>query len=117
MKKVLSIILLLSLISPLIAVDLDPFWDGLERIKITRIDVTGGENFGFRVYADSSDLLNDTDKEHRPTNWAYINESDSNYKTFVALLTTAYTLDYTVQLRVIEDDRGFAKIHYIVIEK
>lgn len=101
----------------------NPNWDGFVSCNITRIDVTGANNYGFRVHTDAADLLNDTDTTHTPVKWAYINESDSNYKTYVAMLSLAFTMGYRVVLytkeKVHNADKNsyFAHIRYVAIVK
>ncbi len=59
-------------------------WDGVVSGGIGTIDVTAGENYGFRLTLKGVPKL--CGNSH---NWAYLNESDSNYKTFVSVLLAA----------------------------
>lgn len=59
-------------------------WDGTVSGKISSINVTGGENYGFRVSLANSPKL--CGNNHT---WAYLNESDSNYKTYISVLLAA----------------------------
>lgn len=65
-------------------------WDGSNTGKITTIDVTNAENFGFRVYLDGRSMCTNGPP------WAYLNGSDSNYKTYVSLLMMARAMDRPV---------------------
>jgi hypothetical protein len=59
-------------------------WDGIKSGTVQTIQVAAGNNYGFRVFVgDSSSMCTGG-----PT-WAYLNEADSNYKTYVAAILTA----------------------------
>ena len=66
-------------------------WHGDARGNIYRIDVNNGENYGFRVYIKGNKPL--CGNEHT---WAYLNESDSNYETYVSVLLAARFADKPV---------------------
>ena len=56
-------------------------WDGAVMGAISAMDVTGGSNYGFRIsLAGVENMCNGG------LNWAYLNDTDSNYKTYVAVL-------------------------------
>lgn len=59
-------------------------WDGIVAAKIVKIDVTSGSNYGVRIYLEgaSSMCKNGSD-------WAFLNEADSNYKAYLAVLLLA----------------------------
>src|SRR5690348_643084 len=59
-------------------------WDGVSSGTIAKFDVTAGNNYGFRVYINGI-----TSMCGNSNNWAYLNEGDSNYKTYVGLLMLA----------------------------
>ena len=59
-------------------------WDGSKSGKVTGIDLTGGQNFGFRVYMDGTPMCGTTES------WAYVNKDFDNYDAFVSVITTAY---------------------------
>jgi hypothetical protein len=68
-------------------------WDGAVEGQIQSIDVAPGENFGFRVSLKNAPKL--CGNGHA---WAYVNESDSNYKTFVSVLLAAKMAEKTVTI-------------------
>ncbi len=85
-------------------------WDGAPSGMITAFDVTGGQNYGFRVYlAGVSDYCGAT-----PYNWPYLNEADSNYKTYVAALMMAKATGSPVTLYLTREGGG-CKIGYISV--
>jgi hypothetical protein len=55
-------------------------WDGSEFGKIYQVDVTSGTNYEFRVSLNGAKRLRGNDHA-----WAYVNETDSNYNTYVAV--------------------------------
>lgn len=59
-------------------------WDGAKSGKITGLDVTDGQNYGFRVYLDGSPMCGTSE------GWAYMNRDWDNYDAMAALLTSAY---------------------------
>ncbi|WP_157597894.1 MULTISPECIES: hypothetical protein [unclassified Rhizobacter] len=84
-------------------------WDGLASGKVTSIDVTGGSNYGFRVVLDGG-----TQMCAGGTTWAFLNETDSNYKTYVAALMVAKVQGTSVRLFTTTEG-GFCHIGYISI--
>lgn len=67
-------------------------WDGVKGGKITGLDVTNAQNFGFRVYMDGTPMCGTTES------WAYINKDWDNYQAMVSLLTSAYLAGKTVTI-------------------
>jgi hypothetical protein len=59
-------------------------WDGAVAGTIAQIDVTDGQNFGFRVTLSSGPVMCTGG-----ATWAYLNEADSNYKVYIATLLLA----------------------------
>ena len=89
-------------------------WDGSVAGKVSRIEVTSGNNYGFRVYLNGSPKLCGNDHY-----WAYINESDSNYQTLVSVLLAAKAGQFNVRIysnRKEGLDDGYCHIGYIAIE-
>jgi len=89
-------------------------WDGSITGEINRIDVTSGNNYGFRVTLNNSPKL--CGNEH---SWAYLNESDSNYKTYVSVLLAAKMGGVPVHLYVNKETTSghdFCHIGYIVLK-
>lgn len=59
-------------------------WDGVVSGTINTLEVTAGHNFGFRISLVGIGIMCAGGGAI-----AYLNESDSNYKTYVAALMTA----------------------------
>jgi hypothetical protein len=59
-------------------------WDGAVNGTISNIDVTGGQNYGFRISLSGVPAMCSIGDS-----WAYLNDTDSNYKTYVAALMLA----------------------------
>lgn len=85
-------------------------WDGSATGKITSMDVTSAENYGFRVYLDGRAMC-----PNGPS-WAYLNGSDSNYKTYVSLLMMARALEKPVVIYTNKDQYGYCKIGYVSMQ-
>lgn len=68
-------------------------WDGATTGTINQIKVTGADNYGFRVVLEGAPPL--CGNTHT---WAYINEADSYYKTYVTVLMAAKMAKTTVTL-------------------
>lgn len=88
-------------------------WDGMTTGHIRTIDVTGGNNYGFRVSLEGGPLL--CGNSHT---WAYINEADSNYQTYVAVLLAAKAAKQSVTLYTNRQNNasdGYCHIGYISV--
>jgi hypothetical protein len=108
MLKPIKFLLLLLLIS---STNVYAAWDGIIAGKINAIDIAPGQNYGFRVSLTNSPKL--CGNSHT---WAYLNESDSNYQTFVSVLLAAKMADKQVVLYTnIENasGQGYCHIGYI----
>jgi|SRR6185369_14206433 hypothetical protein len=68
-------------------------WNGTASGTIQALEVTHSENFALRVYINGAGNMC-----YGGTNWAYLNESDSNYKSTFALLMLAKAQGLTVTL-------------------
>lgn len=124
MKKIITLLLVAVLALPAFSVGGgNEYWDGMVKCKITNLHVTGDNNYDLRVYTNAPDLLDDTTTPHNAIPWAYLNENDSNYKTYLAMLTLAFTMGYEVTLYVKETPWSptyndyFAHIEYMIIHK
>ena len=86
-------------------------WAGSISGTVQIIDVAPGENYGFRVYLkDLPTMCGNTN------NWAYVNESDSNYKTYVSVLLAAKMAGTPVVIfseRETVSGSGYCHIGYI----
>jgi hypothetical protein len=89
-------------------------WDGTVSGKVFTIDVTGGTNYGFRVTLSGGPKLCGNDHA-----WAYLNDNDSNYNTYVSVLLAAKLADRTVTIytnRKGGTTNGYCHIGYIVLK-
>ncbi|MBA6233639.1 MULTISPECIES: hypothetical protein [unclassified Colwellia] len=89
-------------------------WDGTVAGKINSIDVAPGQNYGFRV-----SLINSPKLCGNNHTWAYLNESDSNYKTFVSVLLAAKMADKQVVLYTNHENssgQSYCHIGYMVLK-
>jgi hypothetical protein len=88
-------------------------WDGSEFGKIYQVDVTSGTNYEFRVSLNGAKRLRGNDHA-----WAYVNETDSNYNTYVAVLLAAKAAQQTVTLYTNRKDNsstGYCHLGYITV--
>ena len=88
-------------------------WDGNVSGLVSQIEVTDGTNYGFRVYLSGNPKLCENDHS-----WAYLNNSDSNYNTYVAVLLAAKAAKQTVRLYTNRKDQsatGYCHIGFIVV--
>ena len=77
---------------------------------IQQIDVTSGNNLGFRI------LLKGVDFEcGNGSRQAYLNESDSNYQTFVSVLLAARMAKAKVRIYNAEGASQNCKITYVIL--
>ena len=84
-------------------------WDGAVAGKIAAVDVTGGANFGFRVYLDPYQVM----CTGGPF-WAYLNDIDSNYKSYVAALLLAKASGSRVLIYT-TNEGGYCHIGYLSV--
>lgn len=82
-------------------------WDGAVTGKIANFEVAPGGNFGFRVA-----LVGTPSMCTGGANWAYLNDTDSNYKVFVATLMMVKTQGIEVTIYTTKTD-GYCHIGYI----
>jgi hypothetical protein len=84
-------------------------WDGAVSGTIAQMDVTNGNNQGLRVYlAGTSTMCNGG------ASWAYLNDTDSNYKTYAAALLMAKAQGTTVHIYS-NLEGGYCHIGYITL--
>jgi hypothetical protein len=82
-------------------------WDGAVTGKIISTDVAPGSNYGFRVTLAGTPQMCSNGQT-----WAFLNEGDSNYKTFVAVLLLAKSQGAQVTVYSTQVG-GFCQIGYI----
>jgi hypothetical protein len=85
-------------------------WDGVASGNIYAVEITGGNSFGFRVFVSGV-----TNMCGSGSNWAYLNESDSNYKTYVAGILAAKAQGSTVTVYSTLEN-GYCHIGYISVQ-
>lgn len=85
-------------------------WDGAVSGTVSGFDVTGGTNFAFRVYLNGV-----TNVCGGSYNVAYINETDSNYRTYVAAVMFAKANGSVVTLYTNRDASGLCQIGYLSV--
>ena len=103
-KLILGIVFILSSASA--------FAFNVPQAKITYIEIQSGENYGFRVYLEGSPAMCDAGTK----DWAYINESHSNYNTFVSALLAAKMSQTEVIIYANIRDGGFCEISSILLK-
>ncbi len=85
-------------------------WGGSNRGEISLIEVTAEHNFGYRVHLKGSpQLCGNTNT------FAYLNKSDSNYDTYVSVLTAAKFAKTEVTIYTNSDSNGYCKIGHVFI--
>lgn len=84
-------------------------WDGATSGVPGGLEVTGAGNFGFRVYLASPVSMCGPSSP----NWAYIEPTDSNYSTYVAVILSAKAQGTSVQIYTIRDARGYCHIGHL----
>ena len=84
-------------------------WDGAVTFKIARIDVTQGNNFGFRVHGDQPMCGAGT------TWWVYMNVTWDNYQATAALLTSAWLAGRQITVHSWKDPAGYCQIGYVSV--
>jgi|SRR5688572_16108205 hypothetical protein len=84
-------------------------WDGVSQGTVYALEVTGGANYGFRVFVSGV-----TNMCGNGSNWAYLNEADSNYKTYVAviMMAKAQGSPVTIYTNVVN---GYCHIGYVSV--
>ncbi len=85
-------------------------WDGATRGEIIAIEVTAESNYAFRVWLKGSSGLCGNDNK-----WAYLNKSDSNYETYVTLLTAAKFSKTEVTIYANQSTNNYCKIGHATI--
>lgn len=82
-------------------------WDKVTSGNISVIEVTAGSNYGFRVW-----LLGGVSPCSSGIGWAYLLDTDSNYRTFVASLLMAKATGAPVTFHT-ELEGGYCHIRHI----
>ncbi len=90
-------------------------WDGAHSGKIVSIEITGGTNFGFRVHLEGAPQMCGSQ-----FTWAYLNEGDSNYNTYVSGLLAAKMSGVNVVIytnKVTHGSNDFCRIGHVSINQ
>jgi len=112
MKNIFKFISFLSLM--LLSSHSVAAWDGTLLGKINSIDVAPGQNYGFRISLVGFPKICGNDNT-----WAYLNESDSNYNTYVSVLLAAKMADKNVVVytkRETSSGHNYCHIGYISLK-
>ncbi|MBW8184268.1 hypothetical protein [Shewanella nanhaiensis] len=107
MRYILIFILVLSI------PNLCSAWDGTVAGTINTIDVTHGQNYGFRITLKGGPKL--CGNNHT---WAYLNDSDSNYQVLVSTLLAAKMAGNSVRLYTNQEQNSgnnYCHIGYISV--
>jgi hypothetical protein len=85
-------------------------WDGVASGVVNAVDITNGNIYGFRVFVSGV-----TNMCGSGSNWAFLNESDSNYKTYVAAILTAKAQGTPVVIYT-NSENGYCHIGHISVQ-
>jgi hypothetical protein len=85
-------------------------WDGAVAGTIYAVEITGGNNYDVRIFVSGV-----TNMCGSGSNWAYLNESDSNYKTYVAAILAAKAQGSQVTVYTTLEN-GYCHIGYISVQ-
>ena len=85
-------------------------WDGVTSGVPGALEVTNGGNYGLRIY-----LANQTSMcgSSTPT-WIYLEPTDSNYSTYLAVLLFAKAQGTPVTLYGIREANGFCRLGHML---
>jgi hypothetical protein len=85
-------------------------WDGALSGTVTQVDVTGGSNYGIRVYLSTGVPM----CTGSPNYWGYLNNTDSNYNAYVAAIMMAKATGSRLTL-YLTNEGGFCHIGYLTL--
>ncbi|MCS4306768.1 hypothetical protein M2404_001093 [Rheinheimera pacifica] len=85
-------------------------WDGEVYEKIQSIDVTGGGNYGFRVTLEGAPPICGN-----ANTWGFLNDTDSNYQTYVSVLLAAKAAKMNVTIFTVRDVNGYCHVGHVSI--
>ncbi|MDR6984480.1 hypothetical protein J2X32_003124 [Rheinheimera pacifica] len=85
-------------------------WDGEVYGKLQSIDVTGGSNYGFRVTFEGAPPICGN-----ANTWGFLNDTDSNYQTYVSVLLAAKAAKMNVTIFTVRDVNGYCHIGHISV--
>jgi hypothetical protein len=79
-------------------------WDGAKTMVPGTIEVTDGGNYGFRIWGPSCGGV---------ANFAYLQSTDSNYGTYVAVILMAKAQGLQLTFYTNKDSNGYCHIGYV----
>ncbi len=85
-------------------------WDATPSGKISTVEVTNGGNFGIRIWFEGTPTMCPAGAR-----WAFLNETDSNYKVFVAAIMMAKAQGSTVTVYTNNMNGAFCHIGHIIV--
>lgn len=85
-------------------------WDGVQTGYPGALQVTQAGNYGFRVTLKTPDVMCGN-----ANTWAYLEPTDSNYATFVAVILSAQARGARVTFYSNRDSSGYCRIGHIVL--
>jgi len=98
------------IIGMLLATVLSFSWDGVVTGTIGKMSIADGNNYDLRLNINgATDICNGND-------WAYLNHSDDNYKTYLSVLLTAKATKQTVSVFTTGNSAGYCHIGYLVLD-
>lgn len=86
-------------------------WDGVNVGVPGVIEITHGQNYGFRVYLTNQTAMCGSGSY----SWVYLNSTDSNYQTYVAAILTAKAQGTQVSLFGVLEPGGFCKLGHMAM--
>jgi hypothetical protein len=84
-------------------------WDGAVSGTVAAVEITAANNFGFRLFISGVANMCGTG-----SNWAYLNEVDSNYKIYVATILAAKAQGSSMTVYTTLEN-GYCHIGYISV--
>jgi len=84
-------------------------WDGFISGTVVALEITAGNNYAFRVHLSGASNACGTG-----ATWGYLNETDSNYKVYVAAILAAKAQGSTVTLFLTQVN-GYCQIGHVSI--
>jgi hypothetical protein len=86
-------------------------WDGVNTGVPGLIEITHGQNYGFRVHLTNVTAMCGSGS----FNWVYLNASDSNYTTYVAAILAAKAQGTEVLLYGVLEPGGYCKLGHMAM--
>ncbi len=84
-------------------------WDGAIQGRISKVEVAEATNYALRVHVVGDPPMCGA----QTPDWAYLNEADSNYRVYVAVILAAKQAGDTVMIYTNRDSSGYCKVGYL----